>query len=118
MENRMDRLTGHVGLLQADVAMLKTDTGMPKTDVGALKVGVDRLKDDVSKLKGDVGTLKIDVGVNKSNYVTKEDVFRLDGKMESLRSELHQSLAAHSKWFATYQLGLLALGLGLAKLLF
>lgn len=101
----MDKLAGHVGLLQADVGMLKTDAGM-------LKIDVDWLKEDVSKLKDDVGILKIDVGVIKSNYATKEDFFRLDGKMESLRNELHQSLAAQTRWFATSQLGLLALGLG------
>nr|WP_237703565.1 hypothetical protein [Erwinia sp. Ejp617] len=114
----MDKLEGHIGLLQTDVGVLKTDVGMLKMDVGMLKVDVDRLKEDVGRLKDDVGILKIDVGVIKSNYATKEDVFRLDSKMESLLSELHQSLAAQIKWFATSQLGLLALGLGLAKLFF
>lgn len=97
MDSRVGKLEGHVGVLQSDVS---------------------QLKEDVSKLKDDVGTLKMDVAVIKSNYVTKEDFYRLDSKIEGLRTELHQSLAMQTKWFASTQPGLLVLGLGLAKLLF
>ncbi|MFK8258481.1 hypothetical protein ACFL9S_11920 [Erwinia sp. AnSW2-5] len=111
MDNRVGKLEGHVGVLQQDVGLLKHD-------VSRLKDDVHTLKEDVSELKKDVGTLKIDVAVIKSNYATKEDIHRLDNKMEGLRTELHKSLALQTKWFASTQLGLLALGLGLAKLLF
>ena len=108
MDSRVGKLEGHVGVLQSDVSRLKDD--------------VRTLKEDVSELKKDVGTLKIDVAVIKSNYATREDIMRLDKKidlkMEGLRTELHKSLALQTKWFASSQLGLLALGLGLAKLLF
>ncbi|MFK8258480.1 hypothetical protein ACFL9S_11915 [Erwinia sp. AnSW2-5] len=115
MDNRVGKLEGHVGVLQQDVGLLKHD-------VSRLKDDVRTLKEDVSELKKDVGTLKIDVAVIKSNYATREDIMRLDKKidlkMEGLRTELHKSLALQTKWFASSQLGLLALGLGLAKLLF
>ncbi|WP_455811789.1 hypothetical protein [Pseudomonas graminis] len=108
MDSRVGKLEGHVGVLQSDVSRLKDD--------------VRTLKEDVSELKKDVGMLKIDVAVIKSNYATREDIMRLDKKidlkMEGLRTELHKSLALQTKWFASSQLGLLALGLGLAKLLF
>jgi len=122
MDTRVGKLEGHVGNLQKDVGLLQQDVGLLKHDVSRLKDDVHVLKEDVSELKKDVGTLKIDVAVIKSNYATREDIMRLDKKidlkMESLRTELHQSLALQTKWFASSQLGLLALGLGLAKLLF
>ncbi|WP_338491220.1 hypothetical protein VRB95_15620 [Erwinia aphidicola] len=118
MDNRMDRLEGHVGILQGDVSILKIDVGVLQKDVGILKVDVDRLKDDVGvlksdvkELKEDVSTLKIDVGIIKSNYATQSDV-------NGLRVELHQCLAAQTRWIAISQFAVLGFGLAIAKLIF
>lgn len=80
------------------------------------------LKEGVTLLQEDTGQVKVDVAVIKSNYVLREDLLRLDGKfdirLENLRTELHRSLASQTKWLAASQLGLLGVGLCLAKLLF
>lgn len=54
----------------------------------------------------------------KSNYTTKADLLSLENKFEGLRTELHRSLAMQTKWVVASQVGVLGLGLGLAKLLF
>ncbi|VTT28791.1 Uncharacterised protein [Klebsiella pneumoniae] len=111
MDNRMDRLEGHVGILQGDVSILQRDVGILKVDVDRLKDDVGVLKSDVKELKEDVSTLKIDVGIIKSNYATQSDV-------NGLRVELHQCLAAQTRWIVTSQFAVLGFGLAIAKLIF
>ncbi|PLV54469.1 hypothetical protein NV64_17960 [Erwinia sp. B116] len=111
-----------VTVLKQDVTVLKQDVTVLKQDVTVLKQDVSVLKEDVKILKEDVNGIKIDVAVIKSNYVTKEEFHQLDKKFdtkfEMLRSELHQSLASQTKWFAASQMALLVVGLGAAKIIF
>lgn len=118
MEHRMDKVEHQIGVMQQDIGTLKTDVAVLQKDVSILKEDVAELKTDVSQLKQDVSTLQLDVGVIKSNYATKSDILGLDLKMEGLRTELYKVISRQTYWFIAALFGLLATGLGIAKLLF
>lgn len=72
----------------------------------------------IKKLEEKVSSLQIDMAVIKSNYATKEDVKGLQGALEGVRTELHKSIAAQTKWFVASLFIALGAGLTLAKFLF
>ncbi|MBK0031999.1 hypothetical protein IBT47_06875 [Erwinia sp. S43] len=114
----MQVLKQDVSALQTDMTGLKKDVAVLQTDMMGLKKDVGVLQADVNVLQTDMAELKSDVAVIKSNYTTKADLLNLENKFEGLRTELHRSLATQTKWVVASQVGVLGLGLGLAKLLF
>ena len=111
MESRIERVENQSSQMHQDLATLKSDVSVLQRDVSELKT-------DVSLLKKDVSQLQLDVGVIKSNYATKGDVLGLDIKMEAMRTELYKAISTQTYWFITALFGLLATGLGLAKIIF
>ncbi|CAQ85657.1 MULTISPECIES: hypothetical protein [Photorhabdus] len=71
----------------------------------------DMLEIRVKKLEDDLNLIKTDLAVMKANYATKEDI-------ASVRIEVHQSIAAQTKWIAATMLGITGLAIGIAKLIF
>ncbi|PRD17379.1 coiled-coil domain-containing protein [Pantoea coffeiphila] len=122
LQTDMTGLKKDVGALQTDMTSLKKDVAVLQTDVAGLKKDVGVLQANVTELRTDMAELKSDVAVIKSNYTTKADLLNLENKFdikfEGLRTELHRSLAMQTKWVVASQVGVLGLGLGLAKLLF
>lgn len=118
MVERVVKLEKNTDTLRQDVTAVKEDVTVIKADVTTLTGDVNVLKEDVKELKTDMTELKSDVAVIKSNYTTKADLLSLENKFEGLRTELHCSLAMQTKWVVASQVGVLGLGLGLAKLLF
>lgn len=65
----------------------------------------------IRPVEGKVEALLIDAAVIKANYATRQDV-------ESVRKELHSSIASQTKWLVAALFMVLAAGLTLAKWLF
>lgn len=73
--------------------------------------GDDMLEKRIQKLEDDLAAIRTDLAVIKSNYATKEDI-------ASIRIEVHQSIAAQTKWLAATMLGITGLAMAVAKLIF
>lgn len=73
--------------------------------------GDDMLEARVKQLEIDIASIKTDIAVIKSNYATKEDI-------ASVRTEVHQSISAQTKWLAATMLGITGLAMAVAKLIF
>lgn len=63
----------------------------------------------VEHLEKDVGQIKIDVAVIKSNYATKEDVAKLESKIESIQSKIIMWVVGAMIASAGIQLGVVKL---------
>lgn len=80
--------------------------------------GGDNMNERVKKLEDQVSSLLVDMAVIKSNYATKEDTSKLNGTIEGVRTELHQSIASQTKWLVGSMFIALGAGLTIAKLIF
>lgn len=65
----------------------------------------------MNTLEDRVRNLETDIAVIKSNYATKADI-------ADLRSELHKSISSQTKWLAATIIGVAAISLTVAKLIF
>ncbi|QHB34662.1 hemolysin XhlA [Yersinia canariae] len=69
------------------------------------------LEERVKRIEESLTEIRTDIAVIKSNYATKEDI-------ASVRIEVHQSIAAQTKWLAATMIAIAGISMAVAKLIF